>query len=200
MPIFGGFEQMPRDLKTASYTIVSGDRGKIIEYTGSVAATITLTAAATLGAGWYCILKHSGTGTTGATKRLAISGTLDGVVNPAVYPGDTRIIQSDGTNLTSILLVGGFIQLAASGSSNRTALTLPRSCWWAGSFSLLRRTAPSHSPGRLVRGSSACLLSAPVGLAVSAAPTRPGRVPVVPAVAVPAVTTCCSMHLTCRPA
>lgn len=115
--------QMPKNPQTGNYTIVAGDRGKIVEFTGSSASTITLTAAATLGDGFWCILKHSGTGTTGATKKLAISGTLDGVSNPAVYPGDTRIIQSDGAALTSILLVGGYVELLASDSV--FTLTLP---------------------------------------------------------------------------
>ena len=107
---------MPKNIRTGSYTIVAGDQSKIVEFTGAAASTITLPNAAAVGSGWWCYLKHSGTGTTAAAKRLAINGTLDGVVNTAVYPGDTRIIQSNGTSLTSVLLVGGFLAVEASDS------------------------------------------------------------------------------------
>lgn len=108
---------LKREVKTSSYTIVAADRGKMIEYAGSTEATITLPSASSVGANWSCILKNSATGTTAAAKKLSISGTLDGVSNPATYPGDTRIIQSDGTNLTSILLKGGSLTLLASDST-----------------------------------------------------------------------------------
>jgi hypothetical protein len=108
--------QMLKNVQTGNYSIAASDRGKIVEFTGSSASTITLLAAATAGDGWWCILKHSGTGTTAATKKLALSGTLDGVASAAVYPGDTRIIQSDGSSLTSVLLAGGYIQILNSDS------------------------------------------------------------------------------------
>lgn len=48
--------------KGASYTAVSSDRGKLIEFTGAGGYTLDLTAAATLGDGWYIIVRNDTAG------------------------------------------------------------------------------------------------------------------------------------------
>src|SRR3972149_2356531 len=61
-----GLEDGGTDLRTrmqfnvqsgASYTAVAADRGKIIDFTGTGAKTLNLTAAATLTDGWYCVAR-----------------------------------------------------------------------------------------------------------------------------------------------
>lgn len=107
---------MPTDEKTGDYTIVSGDRGRVIEFVGSSASTFTLPDPATVGTTWSCTIAHNGTGTTAAAKKLALSGTIDGATDPAIYPGDVRVIRSNGTALKSFLLRGGYIEIAYSDS------------------------------------------------------------------------------------
>ena len=46
--------------KTATYTVVSSDRGRMIDCSGTF--TLNLTAAATLGAGFTIAVRNSGTG------------------------------------------------------------------------------------------------------------------------------------------
>lgn len=108
--------------QSGNYTPLAADRGKIVRFTGSAASTITLSGAG-LADGWYIVLEHRGTGTTAAAKRLAYSGTIDGVVNPAEYPGAARLIQWDGAAFTSVLLAGGYIEIRLSDSP--FTLTLP---------------------------------------------------------------------------
>jgi hypothetical protein len=111
-----GGPSMPRRTASSSFSIGADDIGSIVEFTGSSASTVTIPSAATLGANFWCILKHSGTGATALARRLVISGTLDGVSGPAVYPGDSRILQSNGSVVTSVLLTGGTIEVEASDS------------------------------------------------------------------------------------
>lgn len=101
--------------QAGNYTLAASDNGKIVCYAGSSASTITLDGSG-LFAGWSTILKHIGTGSTAAAKTLSIAGTLDGHTNPAVYPGDTRIITWDGTAFASILVAGGYLEIRASDS------------------------------------------------------------------------------------
>lgn len=108
--------------QTGNYTLDAADRGRLVRWTGSAASTITLSGGS-LTAGWSTILQHAGTGTTGAERRLAIAGTLDGVVNPAVYPGDIRVINWDGSAFTSLLVRGGYIEILPADSP--FTLTLP---------------------------------------------------------------------------
>ena len=72
-----------RNTKTANYTIVSGDLGKIIDVTSN-SVTISLTAAATLGDGFYVFIRNS---SSTATHVVTIDGngseTIDG--SPLIY-------------------------------------------------------------------------------------------------------------------
>lgn len=83
---------MPNITKSADYTIVSGDRGKVINANptgGNIA--LTLTSATTLGDGWNVKIRHSGTantitlsggtfayaGTTSSTYTMAVGETVE---------------------------------------------------------------------------------------------------------------------------
>ncbi len=79
----GGASDYTRDTKTANYTVVSGDLGKIIDVTSN-SVTISLTAAATLGDGFYVFIRNS---SSTATHVVTIDGngseTIDG--SPLIY-------------------------------------------------------------------------------------------------------------------
>ena len=57
----GGASALTIDDKTAAYTVVAGDLGKIINCTSNT-FTVSLTAAATLGAGFHCWIRNSSVG------------------------------------------------------------------------------------------------------------------------------------------
>src|SRR3990167_5030509 len=86
---------------TASITIDATDQAKIVELTGSTARTFTITAAATLGADWWCIVKNS------STAELTLDGNgseLDGLASYISYPGEVRLLQCTGSVINSTVL------------------------------------------------------------------------------------------------
>lgn len=79
----GGASDYTRATKTANYTVVAGDLGKIIDVTSN-SVTITLTAAATLGDGFYVFIRNSSsTATHVVTIDANGSETIDG--SPLIY-------------------------------------------------------------------------------------------------------------------
>ncbi len=79
----GGAFDYTRATKTANYTVVAGDLGKIIDVTSN-SVTISLTAAATLGDGFYVYIRNS---SSTSTHVVTIDGngseTIDG--SPLIY-------------------------------------------------------------------------------------------------------------------
>jgi hypothetical protein len=86
--------------QTLAYTALAADRSKIIYYTGAGGVNLDLTAAATLGDGWYCILRNSSTGTI--TVEPAGAETINGAANIAVGAGQAVIINCNGTLFTTV--------------------------------------------------------------------------------------------------
>jgi len=84
---------MARAAKTGAYTLAVADKGALIDCSGTW--TLGLTAAATLGAGWWCYVRNVGTGTITADPNA--SELIDGVTSGAIRPGMTLLIQCDGT-------------------------------------------------------------------------------------------------------
>lgn len=84
---------MARSAKTGAYTLVAADKGALIDCSGTW--TLGLTAAATLGAGWWCYVRNVGTGTITADPNA--SELIDGVASGAIRPGMTLLVQCDGT-------------------------------------------------------------------------------------------------------
>ena len=82
-----------RALKTSAYTLVLADKGALIDCSGTW--TLGFTAAATLGAGWWCYVRNVGTGHITADPDA--SELIDGVTSGAIRPGMTLLIQCDGT-------------------------------------------------------------------------------------------------------
>lgn len=96
--VSGGSSSLTIDNKTSAYTVVAGDLGKVINCTAN-SFTVTLTAAATLGAGFNCTIWN-----TSATSSHAItidpngSETIDGVATLILRRGEGLQIVCDGTN------------------------------------------------------------------------------------------------------
>lgn len=83
----------------ADYTMVAGDEGKVLSFTGT--RTFTLLAAATVGAGFNSIVHNAGTGV------ITIDGngseTIDGEITLTINNQyDTVIITCDGSNWLTI--------------------------------------------------------------------------------------------------
>lgn len=102
-----------RDARTSNTILDADDNGVFIDITSGT-FTQTFTAAATLGSGWFCYIRNSGTGDI--TLDPNGSETIDGLTSFILYPNEVRIVQSDGTNLFSIMTKPGYKEFTSSGS------------------------------------------------------------------------------------
>lgn len=103
--------------KTGSYTVVAADRGSVVAI-GTNAVTLTLTAASTLGNGfWFIAANDNGTGSQNAmTIDPNGSETIDGVTTSTDYSGAVRLVYTDGSNWFSRIIRGGYIAFGANGN------------------------------------------------------------------------------------
>jgi hypothetical protein len=93
----GGFTSITRAGKTADYTIVAGDAGKVIEHTDND-ITLTFTAAATLGDGFHVWVKNlAGTGDV-TSFDFNGSENMEGRDTDKLYCGESFHIYCDGSN------------------------------------------------------------------------------------------------------
>lgn len=84
--------------KSGAYTVLQADRGKTIDC--SAALTLTLTAAATLGAGWICFVKADG----GAVTIDPNGGeTIDGQSTLTIADGADAMVICDGSAFHTVL-------------------------------------------------------------------------------------------------
>jgi hypothetical protein len=98
----GGFDSdITIDGKTANYTIVAGDAGKIISHSSND-VTFTFTAAATLGAGWHCWVKNRAGAADVTTFDFNGSEKLDGLGNGKLFTGESIHVYCDGSNFHSV--------------------------------------------------------------------------------------------------
>jgi hypothetical protein len=102
-----------RSARTANAQLVKADGGKLIDITSGT-FTQTFAAAATLGAGWWVYFKNSGTGDV--TLDPNGSETIDGLASFISYPGELRVIYSDGAQLLSFVINGFSKTFTASAS------------------------------------------------------------------------------------
>jgi hypothetical protein len=108
-----------RVARTSNTIIAAADKFKLIDVTSGTFAQ-TFEDAATLGNGFYVHFKNSGTGTVTLTPDGA--ETIDGAATLAIGPNSELIVQSDGSNLNTVLR-----DTAASGSSNPLITTVTAS-------------------------------------------------------------------------
>lgn len=99
--------------RTSNTIIGNSDSGNLIVIT-SGAFTQTFDAAATLGSGWFCYIKNTGEGDITLDPNGA--ETIDGLTSFILYPEEARLIQSDGTNLNSVVLNPFYKRFTASGT------------------------------------------------------------------------------------
>ena len=85
--------------KSANYTTTVTDRGQLIDCTANT-FTLTLLAAASAGKGFEQPIRNSGVGLVTVDGNAA--ETIDGVATVILFPGDSLLIVSDGTNWKSI--------------------------------------------------------------------------------------------------
>lgn len=88
-----------RTTRTSNTILGVGDKGTLIDITSGT-FTQTITAAATLGSGWSVYIKNSGTGII--TLDPNSTETVDGLTTIFIYPGESFLLECDGTNFNTI--------------------------------------------------------------------------------------------------
>lgn len=96
-----GVAKLARSARTSNTKIIAADRGSLVDFTGGT-WTQTFDPAANLGAGWWLHLRNSGAGDV--TLQAAGAEQIDGRNSYVVYPGEARLLQSDGTTIRSTVL------------------------------------------------------------------------------------------------
>lgn len=84
--------------KTGAYTVVSADRGKVLDCTGTW--TLSISSAATLGDGFSFAIRNSGTGAITIDPNL--SETINGMTTFVIGGGDFVIVYCDGVGFSTV--------------------------------------------------------------------------------------------------
>lgn len=163
--------------RTSNTILAAGDKSTLVDVTSGTFSQ-TLTAAATLGAGWYTYLRNSGTGVV--TIDPNGSETINGATTLAIYQGVTALIVCDGSNFFAAVAgdsagdhkiivtgVNGFgstntaiLRFSTTQESNGTAITYADSASNGASFTINRggiysiRHVNYSSSGTMVAGIS----------------------------------------------
>ena len=87
--------------RTSNTVLGTADNSYLIDITSGT-FTQTFTAAATLGSGWFCYVRNSGTGDI--TLDPNASEQIDGKTSYVMYPQECRLIQCSGTAFTSVVI------------------------------------------------------------------------------------------------
>lgn len=98
--------QIVRSARSSNTPIVAADRQKLIDITAGT-FNQTLDASASLGSGWFAYLRNFGAGVVTIDPNGA--ETIDGLPTLAIYPGQVRLLQSDGVALRSLLIAGAAV-------------------------------------------------------------------------------------------
>jgi len=115
--------ELPATIKTADYTLVTGDVGREIQFESATAVTASLPAVAEAGNGYNVILRN--VGPANLTIDPNGSETLDGFTSVAVGPDEWVWIRSDATEWKSVSLSGGLPQQVGSGNRVLIGTELP---------------------------------------------------------------------------
>ncbi len=90
---------MPYAAKTGSYTVVTTDRGSLIDCTSGT-FTLAFQACATLGSDWSCYIRNSGTGVV--TLDPSGAETINGAATYTLPAGTVAQVQCDGTTFRTV--------------------------------------------------------------------------------------------------
>jgi len=96
-----GIETLFRSARTSNTILGQSDRATLIDVTSGTFSQ-TLTAAATLGSGWYCYIYCSGTGVVTLDPNGA--ELVNGAATLALATGKFAILQCDGTGFNAVVL------------------------------------------------------------------------------------------------
>lgn len=86
--------------KTTTYSIVTGDKAKLIDATSGT-FTMTFASPASLATGWWAFVRNSG---TGVVTLAHTSGNIDGLTSYPLLPSEVRLVQCDGSTLRTIIV------------------------------------------------------------------------------------------------
>ena len=98
---------------TGADTVIASDFGKLLSCSG--AFTLSFAAAATLGDGWFCIVRNTGTGAITLDPNGA--ETIDGLSTGVVYPSFAFLVACTGSAFHVQKLAGRRIEVLTSGTS-----------------------------------------------------------------------------------
>lgn len=104
---------VPRSARTSNTILAAADKGSLIDITSGT-FTQTFTAAATLGSGWYCYIRNSGTGDV--TLDPNASETIDSLATYIMYSGECRLIQCDGSGFNTVVIHPFYRAFTATGT------------------------------------------------------------------------------------
>ncbi len=109
---------LTRSPRSSNTILAAADKGTVIAATA--AYTQTLTAPATLTAGWWCIVKNDTQDGTTVLGMTAATGNIDGITGTTgltMYSGESRLLTTDGNNFFTQLLTGGFAKFTPTGGN-----------------------------------------------------------------------------------
>lgn len=115
----------PVSSQSGGYTALAADRGKLIDFTA--AATLALTAAATLGDGWFCAVRNSSSGLVVIDPNS--SETVDGAATIDLPPGVGCLLVCDGSGFKTAGLAGIAGAFALTGTISPSQLTANTDDW-----------------------------------------------------------------------
>lgn len=100
-----------RSARTSNTILAAADQSTFVDVTTG-GFTQTFTAAATLGSGWWCVYRNNST----TDVTLDPSENIDGLSSFVMYPGEARMVQTDGSNFYTVLLAGFTKTFTSSGT------------------------------------------------------------------------------------
>lgn len=100
-PVWGIASEIRVIDRTSNVIITSDNRTSLINISSGT-FTQTFDSANTLGNGWWCYLRNNGDGDI--TLSPNSPNNIDGLSSYVMYPGELRLILSDGTNLHSVVI------------------------------------------------------------------------------------------------
>jgi len=108
-----GGQSVVRSARASNTILAEADRGTLIDLTSGTFSQ-TFTAAATLGSGWFCYIRNSGTGDI--TLEPDGAEQIDGLTNYVMYGGECRLVQCTGTAFYSVVLTSFYRAFTTTGT------------------------------------------------------------------------------------
>lgn len=119
----GGASAYTIENKTSAYTLVAGDLGKIITVTSSSDVTLSVTAAATLGAGWFVYIRNLGTSAGGeAIIDPNSSETINGQSTWRLERSEIIKVVCDGSNFFTYFETNPRVRIGTVSSNGATVV------------------------------------------------------------------------------